>query len=227
MPTTYETNDGQRFEFESDAQKHANKIAQNHEELVSINKGHRASMFENYNQMVRDFNAGNWKKVLDKDVFEDKQRTFYRYSNVLPDDAFEQAKTMLSIARTKIVGSYKGRLSLEYDAVYEGDIVEGKPHGKGKYTLRGGEFYEGDFVDGKWHGRGKYTEKSYVYEGSFTNTYKSGRGRITFQNGDVFEGDFDPEKNEGEGTMTYANGKVKKGKWTCWNDKFKGKGLFG
>jgi hypothetical protein len=61
--------------------------------------------------------------------------------------------------------------------------------GKGKYVWPTGNIYEGDWVNGNRHGKGKYIWK----------------------NGDVFEGDF--VNGNGTGTMTYANGKTKKGKW--------------
>jgi len=40
---------------------------------------------------------------------------------------------------------------------YEGEILDGKPHGKGKYTWSDGSYYEGDFINNKRHGIGKMT----------------------------------------------------------------------
>ena len=48
--------------------------------------------------------------------------------------------------------------------IYEGETLNGKPHGKGKLTWQGEtdldgviRIYEGDFVDGKMQGKGKLT----------------------------------------------------------------------
>jgi len=63
-----------------------------------------------------------------------------------------------------------GKLTLQGGGVYEGELVNGKPHGKGKFTGPLFDVYEGDFVDGKWNGKGKYTfPGTFVYEGDFTD----------------------------------------------------------
>jgi len=41
----------------------------------------------------------------------------------------------------------------------------------------------------------------------------------TYSNGDVYEGDFVDGKRHGNGKMTYADGKVKEGRWE--DDEFK------
>lgn len=85
---------------------------------------------------------------------------------------------------------------------YEGEIVNGVPHGKGKIIWNDGDIYEGNFVKGE----------------------KRGKGRYTYANGDVFEvkyqdmdkwipliGDddvFDPPNEVGTGVYTYANGEA-------------------
>ena len=45
------------------------------------------------------------------------------------------------------------------DDAYEGEVKDGKPHGRGKLILtteHGDGTYEGDFKDGLQHGRGKF-----------------------------------------------------------------------
>jgi len=61
--------------------------------------------------------------------------------------------------------------------------------GKGKFT-RYGSIMEGDFVNGKLHGKGIFKNNHITYEVDFVN------------------GEFD-----GYGKITYANGKIKEGKW--------------
>jgi len=52
--------------------------------------------------------------------------------------------------------------------VYEGDLIDGVPHGKGTLTFSYGDVYEGDFVDGKFHGKGTLTlPDGTVYSGDF------------------------------------------------------------
>jgi hypothetical protein len=108
-------------------------------------------------------------------------------------------------------------------ATLEGDFINGSLHGKGKITSKEGVILtEGDFVKGLLHGKGKEVKPTDdIYEGCFVNGDLHGKGKITFSNGDVFEGDF--VDGDGKGTMTYANGKVSKGKW---DGEFK-KSLFG
>jgi hypothetical protein len=42
--------------------------------------------------------------------------------------------------------------------LYEGQMRDGKRHGKGKYTLANGDQYDGEFKDNLQHGKGKYTK---------------------------------------------------------------------
>jgi len=62
----------------------------------------------------------------------------------------------------------KGKLTFNDGSVYEGDIVNGKPHGKGTLTYVYGGVYEGDWVNGE----------------------QTGMGKMTYPNGEVDEGRF-------------------------------------
>jgi hypothetical protein len=48
---------------------------------------------------------------------------------------------------TSTSATVKGIWTYPDGTVYEGDVVNGKQHGKGKYTWPDGAVYEGDFVD--------------------------------------------------------------------------------
>ena len=48
------------------------------------------------------------------------------------------------------------RIEYEY-GVYEGEVKDGKKHGKGKMTWADGDVYKGGYKDNKPHGRGRYT----------------------------------------------------------------------
>jgi hypothetical protein len=77
-------------------------------------------------------------------------------------------KTAKEILMTETV---KGRLTYNDGSVYEGDIVNGKPHGKGKLTYVYGGVYEGDWFDGEQTGIGKMTyPDGEVDEGRFQNS---------------------------------------------------------
>jgi hypothetical protein len=107
------------------------------------------------------------------------------------------------------------------DGYYEGDIVDGKPHGKGKYYDKHEEaFYTGDFVDGKMTGKGRYSAVTYEYryEGDFVDGEFHGKGKLVDE-GEVYEGDFFEGYFHGYGKRTYRN-KVEEGRWE--KDKFVG-----
>jgi len=48
-----------------------------------------------------------------------------------------------------------GKLTLPSGIVYEGELVNGKPHGKGKFTCSDGVYYKGDVIGCKILGKGK------------------------------------------------------------------------
>ena len=39
---------------------------------------------------------------------------------------------------------------------YEGQTVDGIPHGKGRMTYKDGSYYDGDWSNGIMHGKGKF-----------------------------------------------------------------------
>jgi len=107
-----------------------------------------------------------------------------------------------------------GKLELD-DGTYEGEIVNGIPHGKGKMTysddafLFKGSVYEGDWVDGIWHGKGKIIwADGDVYEGDFIDSLSHGKGKMTYTDGSVYEGDWIDDQPHGKGKYTFADGRV-------------------
>ena len=66
--------------------------------------------------------------------------------------------------------------------IYEGELKDGKFHGRGKFTWPTGQVYEGEYKDGKRDGIGKYTlTDGTVYRGNFSNGKMNGIGKITSQ----------------------------------------------
>jgi len=118
----------------------------------------------------------------------------------------------------------KGKETLS-GSTYEGDFVNGVRNGKGKLTIQGLSVYEGDFVNGKPQGKGKRTllEDGTVYEGDFVDDKWHGKGKLTYTNGCVYEGDFIDGKFQGKGKFTWADGRVYEGDWAGGKRTGKGK----
>jgi hypothetical protein len=151
---------------------------------------------------------------------------------------------------------FTGIAKVKYDdgAVYEGEYVKGKAHGKGRETFFEGDFkgniyegdwvngfqtgkgksvdtiggiYEGDFINNEFNGKGKYIWKDgHMYEGDWVDHKQTGKGKETWKNGNTYEGDFVNGLWHGYGIYTdVEKGKVKEGKWE--NNIYKGKGFLG
>ena len=108
--------------------------------------------------------------------------------------------------------------------VYEGETLNGVPHGKGKKTFADGSHYEGDFVNGTPTGKGKATyPDGTVYEGNFVNGAIHDKGKMTHQNGNSYEGDFVNGNFHGKGKLIYyADGIIDEGDFK--NGYLNGKG---
>ena len=96
------------------------------------------------------------------------------------------------------------------EGYYEGEVENGKPHGKGKLhnisSESDGKIYVSPF-------RPNFHDDTFTYEGSFDNGKPEGEGKITFENGDVYEGEFYDGKIDGIGKMTFSNGSVYNGEF--------------
>lgn len=57
---------------------------------------------------------------------------------------------------------------------YDGEVVDGVPHGFGRYTFADGSFYEGEFVNGKRHGEGVYESFGLADDEGPTLRYQKG-----------------------------------------------------
>jgi hypothetical protein len=120
----------------------------------------------------------------------------------------------------------KKKINYTDGTVYEGDVVDGKCHGKGKIIYPDGKSYEGEWVNNDYKkGKMIYPSGS-VYEGDWFDGEPHGKGKFTLAKGAVLEGDW----NNGEmyrGKFTYANGKIwHDGEWENGEPK-KSKGLLG
>jgi hypothetical protein len=93
---------------------------------------------------------------------------------------------------------------------YEGEVIDGEPHGHGIFYFANGDRYEGEFIDGKMHGYGIYywTNDQFAgdrYEGEFIDGKMHGYGIYYWANGDRYEGDWIDEKKHGQGIYYWTN----------------------
>ncbi|KAL9187207.1 hypothetical protein ACHAXT_001310 [Thalassiosira profunda] len=93
--------------------------------------------------------------------------------------------------------------------IYNGQLMNGKPHGKGGLRWEDGGFCEGYWKEGTLHGWGVMSWPSgQVYDGQWENGKENGRGTMTFASGSVYEGEFKKGAITGSGTMKYATGRT-------------------
>ena len=131
----------------------------------------------------------------------------------------------------------QSRMTYSNGVVYEGDLFNGKWHGRGVMTDSAGSRHVGEFRYGEKHGFGvcEYGllavpdpdgERGSIkvirgekYEGQFVNGKKCGPGKQWCGNEsgeppfDIYVGEFKNDYFHGEGTMHKANGEVYVGSW--------------
>jgi hypothetical protein len=118
----------------------------------------------------------------------------------------------------------KGGEIIRYtDGVYDGEIKDGKKHGRGKITYTIGAVYDGEWNDDKWNGNGVLSEKNgSIYDGQWKDNLREGIGKQTYFNGYIYEGEFKDDKKNGKGKFTWPDGEVYEGQFK--EDKFNGIG---
>jgi hypothetical protein len=118
-------------------------------------------------------------------------------------------------------------LHYQSEAVYEGGLADGKPHGKGKWLRLNGSYYEGDFVHGLPSGHGRLvSERGVVYEGEFLAGMAHGKGRISFPAASKmvsYEGGVDDAVPAGAGVLVTKEGRLET---TFVNGEAHGAGTF-
>jgi len=101
----------------------------------------------------------------------------------------------------------------EWYDVYEGIFENGKMV-RGSVQFADDTTYEGEMLDGKFHGRGVWVFKSICggrdirYEGEFRNDRRNGYGVYSDSKGDVYEGEWRDSKKNGNFIVRTADGKV-------------------
>jgi hypothetical protein len=86
------------------------------------------------------------------------------------------------------------------NAIYEGELKNGKCWGRGIIQYQSGRRYEGYWVDDKRHGKGyeKFSSGN-TYEGDYANGYPNGRGIYKWRDGEIYDGEWLNAKKHGDG----------------------------
>ena len=119
-----------------------------------------------------------------------------------------------SSTRAVKAASPSQRATLEGGAIYEGPLLDNKPHGSGILKFAQGDLYNGCFVNGVREGKGKlYFVDGSVYDGGFVQNKMHGRGVRRFPNGEKYTGEFRDNCFEGRGEYLFWDGRVYEGDW--------------
>jgi len=89
---------------------------------------------------------------------------------------------------------------------YQGDILNGEPHGFGRLRYAEGRSYKGQFRFGLFHGRGvQDLGNGGAFWGEFQDGKRHGKGTLRFPDGRVFTGSFLAGKATGHATLRSAS----------------------
>jgi hypothetical protein len=91
---------------------------------------------------------------------------------------------------------------------YEGEMIDGKPHGKGIGSWDSGDRYEGCWRDGRQQGKGiYYYGGGGHYDGYWRDGNKHGKGILDFEDGDYKDGKWENDHFlSGVAKLTYEEG---------------------
>ena len=98
--------------------------------------------------------------------------------------------------------------------VYEGEFKHGLIHGRGVMKYKNNDRYEGEWEDNMMQGQGTWTSSTQQtkYVGSWVKGKRCGYGEMTAEKGGMFKGTFIDDNNY-NGTMSYPNGTIDEGEW--------------
>ncbi len=108
------------------------------------------------------------------------------------------------------------KISIRFDngSLYEGEAIDGVPHGWGKCSYPDGSSYEGGWMKGFCHGKGKYIYfDGSFYEGQWVNALREGKGKCGFSDGTFYDGEWVRDCRHGMGKRTYRDGSFYEGEW--------------
>lgn len=104
-------------------------------------------------------------------------------------------------------------------AVYIGELLDGRRHGRGRMRWCNGAVYIGDWDTDKRRGNGylKQPRRPLVpqirYVGNWEDNMKHGFGRYDCEDDGSYKGNFEKDEFHGEGQLTLANGNIYEGQF--------------
>lgn len=107
-------------------------------------------------------------------------------------------------------GSYAHAETLSFEnGVYEGEVLNGVPHGEGTFSFSDGASYVGEFKDGLKHGSGTFISGiGQKWVGQFREDRPHGQGIFTWPDGQKYVGEY-RDGRAWHGTTFLKNGEVK------------------
>ena len=120
---------------------------------------------------------------------------------------------------------FKGRVFDTDGSYYEGDILEGEPHGAGRKVGFDGSLFTGQWKNGKQYlyGERTYADK-YCYKGLMSDSLFNSKGKLTWPDGSTYEGEFNKSTIKGVGKFKSEDGETYEGLWN--NNLANGKGNY-
>lgn len=107
---------------------------------------------------------------------------------------------------------------------YQGELLDGQPHGFGVWKHPSGVTYVGEFIDGQWSGRGTWTHPDGIkYAGDWLSGEHHGRGTLILPGGARYDGEWVKGKKQGPGIYRWPDGKIYIGWWS--EDRHEGFGV--
>jgi serine/threonine protein kinase len=134
----------------------------------------------------------------------------YREASVWQPDSDLPAKRLAALTDQRSALWSRGKLSGLTGMTgelfdYEGQLLNGLPHGKGMARYHSGILYTGDFLNGRMAGNGKLSfPDGTVYSGRFLNNQYHGEGVLIYANGDTYVGTFHNGASTGLGSFIPA-----------------------
>ncbi|CAF3914182.1 unnamed protein product [Adineta steineri] len=116
---------------------------------------------------------------------------------------------------------------------YEGEMKDGKKHGKGHMDFANGDRFTGDYIEDSITGQGVYIYANGArYEGQWKDSKKHGKGQMDFDSSIKYisdwiednRGQFKDNKEHGKGQADFVNGDKYTGDWI--NSDRTGQGLY-
>lgn len=121
----------------------------------------------------------------------------------------------LLVATTSVsYGQTTQRIDYYAGSYYEGEVKDGKPHGKGTQYYENQKSYEGQWVNGKKEGRGtEYYKDEKRYQGEWKEGKKEGQGTKYYKGEKTYQGEWKDDREHGKGTSFYNGQKSYVGYW--------------